>query len=294
MTGVTGRLARRYLLASKNALQALGFCRVDNPVVVSIVGCPRSGTTMLLNVLERDRRSRVYHEWDSRLFDSSLRLREPEVVSRTFRQDRNHLVITKPLLDSQWTDRFLQTYQQAHAVWIYRHYSATAQSNLGFFGQANGKRNLRSILRGDDGDWRTERMSPETRDTIRSLAGPESSDEDAAALFWFARNSYYFDQQLNAEPRAFLCKYENIVENPVDSIGAIYDAIGVSRPSPGVTSGIHRNAGRGSGIRLSESVESACQELWLRLEDARISQEPHTADCTSVDGSGRANGVKLD
>ncbi|MEX1081157.1 MAG: hypothetical protein WEC99_03975, partial [Halofilum sp. (in: g-proteobacteria)] len=156
MARITDRLLRRLFLVSKSSLQGLGFTRVDNPRVVSVVGCQRSGTTMLLNVLERDRRTRVYHEWDSRLFYPSLRLKEADVISRRFQQDRDHLVVTKPLLDSQWTNEFLQTYPQAHAVWIYRHYSAVAQSNLRAFSQANGKRNLSPILSGDHEGWRVE------------------------------------------------------------------------------------------------------------------------------------------
>lgn len=276
MTGITDRLPRRFLLASKHALHSLGFARVNEPKVVSIVGCQRSGTTMLLDVLERDRRSRVYYEWHSRLFYPSLRLREADVVSCRFRRDRNHLVVTKPLLDSQWTDDFLQTYSQAHAIWIYRHYSAVAQSNLRAFSQANGKQNLDPILKGETDDWRAERVSPDTLETIRSLFGPNSSDDDAAALFWFARNSHYFDQNLDNQPRAHLCNYEDTVQNPVKSISAIYDAIGVSRPNPKIASGIHRNAGRGSGLRLSEDVEEICRGLWLRLEEARRSQQLRT------------------
>jgi hypothetical protein len=90
---------------------------------------------------------------------------------------------------------------------------------------------------------------------------------DAAALFWWARTSLFFDLRLQERPDVRLCSYERLVAAPEPTARELYDFIGLKYPDRDITKGVHRqSASRGDEVTLSPDVRQLCEELWQRLD----------------------------
>jgi hypothetical protein len=90
---------------------------------------------------------------------------------------------------------------------------------------------------------------------------------DAAALFWFARNSLYFDLKLEEDSRVILCRYEDFVLEPEKHMRAIYQEVGQVYPSTGIASIVHSHSiKKGKDIEFSPPVEQIVQEMQNKLE----------------------------
>lgn len=267
------RIRRRAYRQAKALLQAVGLARVDRRRALLVVGCQRSGTTMLMDAFDRDWRTKVFYEWNATLFTPSLRLRAPAEVRLALDTHAAQIVVAKPLLDSQHTAELLAQHPDAFAIWIYRHYAAVARSNLRRFGAQNGRSDIKPILSSDTTDWKAENVSSQVGECIRALFTPDSTDHDAAALFWYARNHLYFDQKLHQHPRVILCSYEEIAANPEVALQRVYDAADIRFPGTHVTRDIREGPVKPpKASNLSPAIEAACSELWQRLEQTRTAR----------------------
>ena len=261
---------RRARRAAKHAWQKVGRVERARHRTLLILGCQRSGTTMLSEVFERDPAVRVFGELGE-LFspetDNHRLLPLTEVADR-LAHDPAGLVVVKPLVESQRTVELLDGLGDARAVWLYRHHRDVAASNLRRFGVDNGRRNIERLLAGDQTDWRSDRVSATTRSTVERLVDEVDGPHDAAALFWWCRNMLWFEQNLASEPRVMLCRYEDLVGDPVGVVGGIYDHLGMRRPSAAVTGAIHSDSvGKGDDTPLHPTIAALCEELLARLDD---------------------------
>ena len=97
---------------------------------------------------------------------------------------------------------------------------------------------------------------------------------DAAALFWFVRNTFFFDLVLDRNPRVKTCRYVDLVTEPRQTMHAIYEFVGRPYPGDAILSEIHTSSvGRGQDIPLSPEIETLCETMWERLEQAASQPE---------------------
>lgn len=242
------------------------FSRDRNKKIVYVVGCQRSGTTMLMRVLEKDVRVNSYEESSCLFYEDSLRLREMEYVLGVVRGKKAPLSSIKPLLDSQNIRRILDYYENSFGLWIYRHYKDVANSSVTHFGKANSIRDISAIVYRCSGNWRAENTSKQTLDIVTDLFSLSMDAYDAAALFWYCRNILFFEQRLDKDDRVILCNYEDIVNMPAEKIASIYHFLDFKFTGKRIVSGVHGGAvNNGSLLKLSPNIESLCNDLWKRL-----------------------------
>ncbi|RMH01020.1 MAG: hypothetical protein D6706_02585 [Chloroflexi bacterium] len=254
----------------KRIYQKVMLARNGRLTTLLILGCQRSGTSLMYWIFERDLNTRIYRE-SSNLSsqDRPLRLRLdplPEVRAKIERHNAP-LVVLKPLVESQNAHQLLAALPDARALWMYRHYRAVAVSNLKAFGERNGINDLRPIVQNEPGNWRAEGVSAETRATIARFFAEDMPPLDAAALFWWARNRLFFELGLDMEPRVRLCRYEALGQQPAMVMREIYAF--VNRPYPGdhIVRDVHPRAiQRGNTAVLSPEVEALCADLLVRLD----------------------------
>lgn len=152
---------------------------------------------------------------------------------------------------------------------MYRRAESVAASDLAYFGTDNGERNLRLLLSNEPPNWRGEIVPEQTRSVLSRYYRPGMDPHDAAALFWWARTSLFFDIRLDQRPDVRLCSYEELVVAPERSTRSLYEFVGVQYPERDITRSVHRrSAGRRTDIALSPEVSRLCDELWERLERA--------------------------
>jgi hypothetical protein len=238
--------------------------------VLFIVGCQRSGTSLVHHLLRLDLDTVTYDE-ESALSagDAAEGLRWaplPE-VARRFEADRAALIVTKPLVESQNLDRLLGALPGSRALWMYRDYRAVARSNVAYFPDGTSHSDILPIIAGDQANWRAERLGAGARDLLRSLYRPDLSAHDAAALFWYARNSLVFEHGLSADPRVRACRYEELLADPAGIMRAVYAFL--ERPWPGdrIVADVEPAPKRAPRpLDLEPAIAEACAGLLARLD----------------------------
>jgi hypothetical protein len=265
-------LAMMLFYVYKRLRQFLVYRSSVEKVVCPIFACQRSGTSLMLRVFFWDMDNVVYREGSVLSSDDPLRLRLnpwPQVVQK-IRSDRAPLVILKPIVESQNASRFLEEFPEARSIWLYRHYLDVVASNLRKFGERNGIDDIRPIAQDSPDNWRSEKVSDYTRSVIREHFSEEMSIYDAAALFWFARNQLFFDQNLDTNPRVLPVRYRDFVNEADHTMHKIYEFL--QRPYPGdhILREVHGlSVGKGSDVVLSPEIESLCEDMLARLDAVR-------------------------
>jgi hypothetical protein len=259
----------RWFRLRKRVRQFLRFGPGSVQRVLFIVGCQRSGTSMIHHLFRLDRDAVTYDE------ASPLSLRDPErfrldplpEVRRRIMSQRAPLVVAKPLVESQNILDVLEAFPEARALWMFRDYRSVAASSLAYFGDQVGHLDLAPVLRRDAADWRSEKASAATQAAIESVYSPDLPPVDAACLFWFLRNRIYLDQGLAADGRIRLCRYEDLVAEPARIMREAYAHIG--RPYPGdriVADVFSHSRGRGRDLELVPGVGVLCDALLEEME----------------------------
>jgi hypothetical protein len=267
--GFGEKQALRWFRLRKRIRQYFRYRSGLDKTVVFIAGCQRSGTSMIHHLFRLD--------WDSITFDevSSLSSLDPEglrfdplpEVRARIEAARAPLVLAKPLVESQNLINLLNEFPGSRAVWMYRHYQDVARSNVKFFGLDNGHRDLAPILAGDKADWRAEHLAEEDVQKIRGLYSPDLGSYDAAALFWYARNSLFFSRGLVDDDRVLLCRYGDLVTRPGEIMKEIYGFIGRPWPGDRILGDVFTGSkGKGKDIELAPRIREICEGMLASLD----------------------------
>jgi hypothetical protein len=237
--------------------------------VLFVLGCQRSGTTLMTEFFEADPYAKVYPEHSSlSAHDRSdrLRLASLDHVAEVLRSSRFPRIVLKPLVESQRATELLDAVEGARALWMFRDWRDVARSNLARFGRGNGVRNLRFIFERCKDDWRAEAVPDEVARVVIDAFSEDMRPYDAAALFWWVRNEHFFAQALGQDPRVRMCRYEELVADPAEEMRRIYDFIGEVLPGDLGFGRVSKGSlGLGSEIDVSPSVAERCDAMQQRL-----------------------------
>ncbi len=261
----------RWLRLRKRVFQLLRFRPGCDKTVLLIVGCQRSGTSMLHHLFRLDHSCVTYDE-ESILsagdLKQHLRWTDPDLVRTRIAADRAPLVAAKPLVESQKLSFWLDLFPQSRAIWMFRHYADVAASNVKFFAPGTSLGDLAPVVNNDQTDWRAEHLDPKDREVVCRLFNSEMSAQDAAALFWYVRNSLFFSGGLARDPRVRTCHYEDLVKNPGPTMAQAYEFLG--RPYPGdriIRDVFAGSVGRGQEINLDPQIRELCESMLARLTE---------------------------
>lgn len=246
-----------------------------------IFGCQRSGTTILQRIFEQDWNTKIYSEVHSRLSskDSTLGLRlDPlEDLKKEFSKQKAPLVIAKPLVESQNAQELLDHFPGSKAIWMYRHYTDVAASKLRKSGKMSGVGDLRYIYKNVPNDWRNDKITEDVRNLVEQYFSEDMDGYDAASLYWYVRNQFYFQQNLVDSPNVMLCRYDDLVGDSNNTIKRIYSFL--ERPFPGenILIDVHsKSIGKGGFVQVSSNIETLCEKMFKDLTEAdQQSQHQH-------------------
>lgn len=231
---------------------------------VFVVGKQRSGTTMLMIVLELHPDTEIYDEaHDSAAFDRYC-LRPDARIQKLVERSRAPFVCFKPLMDSHRVPELLTTFPNGRVVWMARDPRDVANSTLRKFAGSNDR--VRAFCEGREPDNGIAReVSAPTLERLRELYRPDLSEFDVACLEWWIRNRIVVDQGLDEDPRVRFVRYERLVESGAAGVHAIFDFLGL-RPNAGATAHVHaRSVGRHPAPPIDSAVGEACDELLAHL-----------------------------
>lgn len=262
-------LRRRTRAALKHGVRSVLPAPADQRQALLVFGCQRSGTTMLQqSLLDCSWRAIILEEHDRRLVRANdperLRWDNLDLVSARMMALPFELVVAKPLVESHRARELLDSFERARGFWVLRHYFMVARSNLRRFGTGNGYRDLRILIEGGPADWRGA-ATEEVRERVATLLTSGLSPLDAAAVFWWVRNRLYMDQELWADDRIKVVRYEVMVEFPQECLEALSEFVGVRLPLSAMKRRIHPVAAAHGELR--PDVERICSELLEELEN---------------------------
>lgn len=226
----THRLVSRMLVKAHAAIQGV------EKTPVFVVGTQRSGTTLLIDILGKSPLCQTFHEVDDRAMHD-VRLRDESVIKQLIQDDGHPLLIFKPINDSQYTEAFINAYDNSRIVWLYRDYNDVVNSALVKW--AEWQKKIVLWVREHYGEQDTptdepekwlaiyrECITPATVEALRRCADDELTNAEGAALLWYMRNQLYFDQQLEDSDKVLLVRYEDMVRDPVIYIKRVFYFIG--------------------------------------------------------------------
>jgi hypothetical protein len=238
-----------------------------NAVPVFIVGVQRSGTNMLTRGFERAPEFEVHNENDREAF-VRFRLKNPTVIRGIVERSKHAFVLFKPLCDSHRITALLDTLDtpsSGRAIWAYRGYAGRVRSSVAKFGDSN-RRALRRIADGTGSHlWQAGGLSAANLEMIRRFDYDRMTPESAAALFWFVRNSLYFDLALDRRPDVALASYEAMIEQPDVAMRALCSFLGLPYREQ-LIEGIEPRRRGPLGIEIDPDVRERCEELQGALD----------------------------
>jgi hypothetical protein len=260
---------QKFLLSAKNQHQ-----------ILFIIGCQRSGTSLLNRIFARDLNISVYRE-SSRLSSNDqsliaknrLRLNSFSDIKSVLDKDKAPLIVFKPLVETQNSLDILDYFSDSKALWIYRHYKDVANSLLKKFSVNVGIRNLKSIIENNQENWYSEKVPESIRTIIIQYFSEQMSPYDAVALFWFARNQLFYELQLDHNSRVLMCRYEDLVTQPNQVMRNIYQFVGVHYSNDNSWE-VHSNSvHKGHSIQLLPEIEKLCNDLLTKLDNTYRNQK---------------------
>jgi glycosyltransferase involved in cell wall biosynthesis len=236
-----------------------------------VFGCQRSGTKMLMRVLDESPKTRIYHENNPLAF-RDFELRADPVLRSLTASHPAPCQIFKPICDSQRADAVLADFPRARAVWIYRHYGDVARSSVVKWG-SHQREVVDAIVAGDvePWGWRARDLPAGLVAQLRAVHRPDLSDYEGALLFWTIRNAFYFARGLHEHPRMLLVKYEDLVSEPERRFPEVFEHVGAPF-EPRFIEKVHRGSLRGELAEgASPEIRALCDDMLERL-DARAAQ----------------------
>lgn len=242
--------------------------------ILFVFGCQRSGTTMLKELIGVDSRVNAIGEGDPPYFSQAedgnyLRLIPNSEIDRLVEAEVSDILLLKPLHDSQIAVKLLARFQDSKGIWIYRDYMDVVQSHLRYYkGRYDPLEYVGEMLNFDQINWKNANLSSETKELLSSLAEHSQAPADLYALFWLARNSLHFSQEL--EDKVLLLKYEDIVGNPGSAVSAIGHLLGFELSQSAARLPEKRERPDHS-FSLDTRVKDACEEMMGQLDRSRTS-----------------------
>jgi hypothetical protein len=259
---IVDKVFREILLARKDLWWA--FAPDPSPqTFVFVAGMQRSGTNMLMDLLEQSFAADVFHERDPRAFHQ-YRMRDRAVIRRLADRSAAPLFVIKALCELHELRSLMQMFAPAKTLWIVRDYADAVNSALASF-RHFGRQVARIAGNRLVDDWRAGGMSEETHAIVRRLHHPQMSDATAAAVIWYFRNILFFEQGFEHDERVKLISYETLVQEPEREGRQIFDFLGIPF-STRITRKVSRASIRKKPApEIDSEVSDLCQTLMLRF-----------------------------
>jgi hypothetical protein len=180
-------------------------------------------------------------------------------------QSPAEVIALKPICETHRVHELLDRFPSSKAIWIFRHYVATAASATKKWNY--GREALARLIRREvAGDWRAGGLTEERRRVVEQLYRDDMSQYEANAVLCYLRNALFFDLGADQRKEILLVRYEDLVANQPEGVKRIFAFIGLPVP-PEATTAIRRSqhGARPELPPLAEDIKAHCEALHARL-----------------------------
>ena len=249
-------------LAGRRALWRLFHGQSHDSRAIYILGAQRSGTTLLLDCLQRSMEFDVLGE-SSRAMEK-YRIKSDDFIVNSVVSSHHRFVVFKPLTDSHRARAFLGLLPNSKAVWAFRRVEDRVNSSIARFGDIN-LRILHGLSRGEGLEkWQAQGLSDDDFSFIRGFDYTSMSPHTASALFWYVRNSLFFSQGLQDQESVLPLSYEDFVSSPETMMRKFCEFVGAEF-RPEMIGRVHAQSIGRAQSQLSEEIVALCRPMYERL-----------------------------
>ena len=264
-----GKAGRAAFLAAKGLYQAR--FPAGRGRLVLVPGVQRSGTNLVMDVLERSWQTAVFHERDARAFDDYA-MRPLPVIRALYERSRAPAFVLKALLESHRAKDLLDAFEGARGLWLVRDHRDMVNSHL--VSWPGYREDLDKILADPaSAGFRGLGLTAESREVLAAHYRPEDTVASHVALFWWLRNRLLFDQGLERDERLLVVGYEALVGDPAATVREICAHVGLTY-SPRLHAMIHaRSVGKRAAPEIADDIAALCAALQQRLARSQKSDD---------------------
>ena len=267
LKGYAKRREHAALLKKKlSHVQSAGRDSGEDQRVVFVSGVQRSGTNMLMSILEQNLDTDVYHESDRRAFENYI-MRDESIVRGLMSASPFPDFVIKALHEGDRLRGLMDDFGPAKSIWLFRRHGDVVNSNLVLW--PGGRNFIEKIVEDRlSAKWRGKGMTDETHAMVREHHHADLSDASAIGIFWVYRNQLYFDQGLDKSEDSLLMSYEWLVMNPEEGVRAICKFLGLT-PSASMWGLMSSSSiGKDKSPDIEEPVSRLCVDMHERLVTA--------------------------
>ncbi len=234
--------------------------KTEEKNTVFVAGVQRSGTNMMMDVLERSWQTDVYHERDNRAFDN-YQMRDLAVIKQLYSRSKAPHFIIKSLCELQDLTTLMAEFAPAKTVWVTRNYEDIVNSMLVSFNNQAKQVVALSHDREMAGWWLGKGMSNETFEIVQSFADDDLDNASAAALQWYFRSKLFFEQNFDKDSRVILVKYENLVTQPEFEFERIFSFLGLTFTARVSKKVFASSINRRSSPEINPEIRKLCDDI---------------------------------
>lgn len=235
---------------------------------IYVVGLQRSGTNMLFGAFAKAPEAETHNESaNSRAF-FHWALRDDEIVRSLIESSRHRCIIFKPLCDAHRVVHLMEGLgirTPGRSVWIYRDVAARALSVYAKWPETVGEVGRR-IANGYRG-WETDGLSDERLAFASRFDCATMSPASGAALFWYLRNTLFFDLELDQRPDVALISYDQFVLDPSRFMTQLCNFAELPFRKAMVQDVARRGSPSSVELDIDPQIASVCADLQHRLND---------------------------
>jgi len=238
---------------------------------VFLIGCGRSGTSMLVKQLSKSWRVDLFNENNPEAFQK-YRLKDYAAIDALIEKSLAQIVVFKPILDTYRSRDLLLRFPDARLIFAYRHFGDVIESSLKRFGESSRLSHVNSWVNNNFQEFAALPPPQKTRDLVCSLWKPDLNPESAAALYWLFYNQLYFDLDLNQEERVKRVCYESVVTDPAREMEALCHFLNLPF-EPEIARGIFDSSIKHNPSNaVAPHILAECEDLWQRMRQLKVVQ----------------------
>ena len=228
-----------------------------------VLGCQRSGTNMMMGILDASPETECYNESDEEAFDNYL-LRDLNLVATLTAKSAAKITFFKCILSSQHARTLLDRNPTGKILWMFRRYEDVVNSNLKQF--SNHTDEIKWMLfEPEKAGWRADNVAPEDMAMTRHFWEKGISDASARALMWVLRNRLLFRQGLETDPRVIAVDYDHLVTNPEPTVATVFKFLDL-RFEPQFVKSVHSGSVRKDPApEIDPELIEIAEEVWKHL-----------------------------
>ena len=273
--------------------------RPGSATPVFVVGTQRSGTKMTLKTLDRSpevwahdhrphdlshfgRHDPAYHVNEN---GRMARLADRSTLEKLISTTAANVIAFHSIAESQNSVELLADFKGSRIIWVYRRYTDVANSALVRWGD-HQKDLVRRVneRQFDQLTWRGEKLSESVLTSVGDLYDPEMSAFDGACLFWYMRNQFFFELDLDSNPSVFLLQYEDFVQNPNARFKTLFGWLGLSFEPALVDHIFSSSIGKKKTPEFEDTTRALCEPLHERLNKAYERQMERLTGAVAASG----------